>query len=165
MLEAWYDYKDQMYEIAGKNYELVSNLEDGRENFCGLGTRKVKLRLNKLIKEKNVDAEILRSLLELEDSNISAKKYVGKYRTRYYDKKSELLKTCVGLFKKHNLVCGFQKSNNYSCNYVIYFEFNDIQMSWHSNSTYGLSKYPTEWDGLENSTLFKLEKLISEILK
>jgi hypothetical protein len=167
--ESYYDddeyyYDTGYYEAELKNYELVSHLEDSRESFCGIGTRKIKLKLNKLIKDGNIDAKILRSLLELEDCNISAKKYVGKYRTKYYDKKSALLKECIGLYNQNDLVCGFQKSDNYSCNYVIYFEYGNVQLSWHSNSNYNLKKYPTEWDGLENSTLYKLEKLINELL-
>lgn len=149
------------HQAEYKNDQLVDDLIDKRETLCGMGTRKTKLKLNKMIKSGSVNALILRNLLELEDANITAKRYHGVYKQASYDKKNELLKTCIDLFKRHNLKCGYHNVDNYSCPYVIYFEVNGIQMSWHAHKSFGTPQYMHVWDGLVNSTLSKLEQLIS----
>jgi hypothetical protein len=58
-----------------KNNELIYQLQSSRENFCGIGTNKIKRRLNKLSKT-DIIAKSIRLLLEIEDCNIQAKKYI-----------------------------------------------------------------------------------------
>jgi hypothetical protein len=157
--------KNNKQEAEYKNTLLVNNLEHKREHFCNIGTRKTKLLLNKLIKKGNLKAEILRILLELEDVNICAKKYFGKYKQTYYDKKSMILNDIVKLFKENNLTIGYHNADDYSCSYIVFVEYEGIQMSWHCNKHFGLNKYEKEWDGLKNSTLAKLERLIEAFLE
>lgn len=63
---------DRIQKAKAKNASLVRALSYARDTFCGLGTRKVKLQLNKLAKESK-EAEYVRRLLEVEDINIQAK--------------------------------------------------------------------------------------------
>ena len=67
------------YDALYKNSLLVEDLEDLRTDALGIGTNKIKRRLNKLAKEDNI-AKIIRLMIEIEDVNILAKKYYGKYR-------------------------------------------------------------------------------------
>ena len=60
--------------IQRKNAGLCNQLYNSRNQMCGIGTRKVKLFLNKKMKEGDRNAMILRTALEAEDANINAKK-------------------------------------------------------------------------------------------
>ena len=159
-------YSDQ-YTAQEKNYQLVDSLVDSRENFCGIGTRKVKLQLNKLMKKGVEYADLYRTALELEDVNISAKRYWGSYKRDYYDKKVELIEELVELCKKYKLTFGKQPTNNYSTSYIVYFDIPKAgQISYHTNKVNpSWPMYLKDWDGERNSTLPKLEKAISNFLK
>ena len=54
----------------------VQELIKARSQFAGIGTRKAKLALNKLAKT-DAYAEALRVALEIEDANLTAKRYFG----------------------------------------------------------------------------------------
>lgn len=90
--------------IKGKNHDEISKLWDDywrwehaskeqieylRDKFCGgLGSRKVKIRLNMLSKI-SIDASFLRVLLELEDSFNCESRYFGTYLNRMIGKRQE----------------------------------------------------------------------------
>lgn len=152
------------YQSLVKNYDLVDNLIESRDMFCGIGTRRTKLKLNKLVKQGELTAKVLRLLLELEDANITAKRYRGAYKEIAYEKKAKLLNELAVLFTSKKYVCGFQSCNNYSCKYILYFEYDGFQMSWHSNHKFGMKEYTGVWDGMINSTLGKLETIIKKYL-
>jgi hypothetical protein len=135
--------------------------------MCGIGTRKVKLFLNKKVKKGDSLALFFRTALELEDANISAKKYYGDYRRHYYDKKEELLQKLIVLSKDNpNIVYGYQNHKTPVTSQIIYFELpNYQQISFHCNlkDLNNLPKYNGKWDEQENSTLQKIELAIQEV--
>lgn len=73
--ELWNDYWERRVRPAD---ELIVYC---RNKLCGIGSRQVKTRLN-LLAKSNLEAEILRQLLELEDIQLTANKYYGEYRKR-----------------------------------------------------------------------------------
>lgn len=143
---------------------LVSSLRQARNQFCNIGTRKLKLRLNKLSKE-NTDAEYIRRLLEVEDVNIRAKGTRPYYRKRVYRIKDRMLRELVDFCEKHNYTYGAQETDDFSTKEILYFELPDgIQVSFHCNHI-PAKKYEKEWDKQQNSTLPKIEKYIEENFK
>lgn len=156
---------DEAYE---KNRQLGEQLEEARENFCGLGTKRIKFFLNKLSKQGDINAMVLRQLLEIEDKNISAKKTWYHPEWLYY-KKSELIKNCARIYGENKMIYGVQRSDNHSANTVMYFELpvTGEQVSFHTNmdgeeySKY--LEYPKKWDEQVNSTIPKLEKCLMYI--
>lgn len=156
---------DEAYE---KNRQLGEQLEDARENFCGLGTKRIKFFLNKLSKQGDINATVLRLLLEIEDKNISAKKIWYHPEWLYY-KKSELLKDCARIYGENNMTYGVQRSDNHSANTVMYFELplTGEQVSFHTNMDNEeyrkYPEYPKKWDELINSTIPKIEKCLTTI--
>lgn len=155
-------------EAYYKNEELAYQLYVSRDDFCGIGTRKTKLFLNKLIKQGNQIAAALRKALECEDVNICAKKYGrSEWRDRNYNKKKVLINELIEICKANNYVYGIQDTDNYSTNYIVYFELpNCEQISFHNNfaleDVCDLPHYDKEWDGKRNSTLPKLEQAITK---
>ena len=122
------EYKIETAKL--KNYELVSILQKKRISFANLGTNKVKRRLNKL---EDPISRSIRLALEIEDLNIQAKKYSGKYKDKIYNSKNELILKLIEIFEKENWIYGINKDkNNNKHNTVIYFEIpNCEQISWH----------------------------------
>lgn len=156
-----------------KNHKLVRSLNSMRDEMCGVGTRKVKLMLNKKIKENDKIAELYRVALEVEDCNISAKKYRGTYKSDYYDKKQEKLMELVDLCLIYNdehddkVVYGKEFADGHSTNAIVYFELPGCeQISFHTTlshyEAYEIPNYGKEWDGRENSTMYKLEEAINK---
>lgn len=151
------------YDALHKNEMLVENLEDFRTNALGIGTNKIKRRLNKLAKENKI-AEIIRLMIEIEDVNILAKKYYGKYRKNKYEEKQSLLQELINIYKESDYIFGFHESDIPIVKCILFFELDENleQVSWHSSRIYnGVSKYKKEWDGKENSTYPKLLNYIS----
>ena len=151
------------YDNVRDNYSsLIDKLEYQREQFCGIGTRKIKIRLNKLA-QKELNAKLYRLALEIEDKNISAKKYEN-YRDKYYQEKSERIAELIKICLDNNIIVGWQKQNNDDFRlplYVVYFELPFCeQISWHSYDFPKCPIYEKQWDGKEESTLKKLEAAI-----
>jgi hypothetical protein len=171
MSRHYYDYDDcdhdsKKAEAHHKNQLLVEQLAKKRENFAGIGTNKAKRRLNKLALTSSI-AKAIRLSLEIEDKNMLAKKYYGKYRDKIYKKKAELILDLCKIFKEQNWVYGTQKSKVPDTTHIIYFEIPGCeQISWHfSCNKKDLPIYEKEWDGKQNSTIGKLEKIAIELLK
>ncbi len=154
-------------QAEAKNRNLSYQLDKKRETFAMIGTNKAKRRLNKL-SESNPLAHAVRLSLEIEDVNIVAKRQRGQYRDKYYEKKEFLILKLINLFLANGWTCGYQDSDNHSASSVIYFEVPECeQISWHSNlskSKIKCGKYEKEWDGKQNATLEKLEKVTIKIL-
>ncbi len=149
-----------------KNQQLIHILSNKRKNMCGIGTRKVKLFLNKQIKLGDKNAELYRKILEIEDVNIQAKETSYYYQDKVYREKEALLKELVELCQQNNVTFGYQHANNYSTFYLLYFELPDLQqISFHCNLPKDyiekLPKYEKDWDGLVNSTLDKIEQTLN----
>lgn len=132
-----------------------------RNELCTLGTNKVKRRLAK-IATKNSRARLFRTILDLEDANLCAKKYFGKTRRRYYEMKDTLLRDVISLANEMKLNHGYGKDEKQTFHSKVYYvEFNGIQFSWHCQGTYhGVPNFEDSWDGIKHSSLGKLEMLI-----
>ena len=90
-----------------KNWCLVDEQIDMRESFCGVGTRKIKVFLNQKVKKGDKIAELLRVALELNDVNVSAKRYWGDYKRDYYSRKEDLIRDLLTIrqFIVHDMGC------------------------------------------------------------
>lgn len=140
--------------------ELVNLLSDARENFCGLGTRKIKIRLNKCTDDT---AKAYRLALEIEDCSTLGKKYRGDWSDRSYWKKSKLIEQLIVLAKLNSWPYGKHRSDGFGPRWVVYFELPGCeQISFHTNleRPETVDDYSGEWDGKRNSTLKKLETAI-----
>lgn len=148
-----------------KNRKLTDMLKLKRENMCGIGTRKVKLMLNKKIKQGNFTAKIYRVALELQDYNIKAKGAPFPYSEKMYAKKEDLIDKLIELYKNIQLPFGRSEDKNKRVSFIVYFDLPlGNQISFHSTIKRDIPLYRKEWDGLVNSTLDKLEKEIKQYL-
>lgn len=155
-------------EALKKNEELVESLRDYRKSMCGVGTRRVKLFLNKKAKSGDIIAKTLRLALEIEDINISAKDSYWKYQDRMYKKKNLLITDMIKICQENNYVYGYQKSDVKATSHIIYFELPHCeQISFHCDleKLDGIPVYEKEWDKKINSTLPKIEKAVLDIYK
>lgn len=148
--------------IQRKNAGLCNQLYNSRNQMCGIGTRKVKLFLNKKMKEGDRNAMILRTALEAEDANINAKKYFGDYKIRYYEVKHARIQDLLLLYyDSPDLSYGYQEYAGWDTNHIVYFELpgSGEQISFHCNLHYlnNIPVYGKQWDGQVNSTLPKIE--------
>lgn len=155
------------FDAIKKNRDLSYQLDDMRENFCEIGTRKTKLFLNNLVKSGEKRAELYRIALEIEDENIVAKRYWGKYRRQHYEKKSLLILKLIALCKECGInTYGYQEKCGLETSHIIYFDLpNCEQISFHCTlpNISNIPKYEGEWDGKINSTLPKLENAINSV--
>lgn len=73
----------------------------------------------------------------------------SSYSKRIYAQKDELLNTCISRIKDENLKIkmGYQLCDNLWYPYILYFEFNGDQVSFHSDISYGLHPFRGEWIG------------------
>ena len=145
--------------------DLVRQLEKAREEFAGIGTRKAKIRLNKLAKTCQI-ARAFRIALEIEDSSTTAKKYGSAWSYEYYEKKHRLIHELMEICREKGWLFGKHPGDGFP-RWIIYFELPDCeQISFHCNSfDSDVPDYPHEWDRKTHSTLGKLEVVISELLK
>lgn len=146
-----------------KNKQLIKQLKDSRTNFCGVGTRKIKLLLNKLIKNGDNVAKAYRLGLEIEDKNIVAKDTIYDYADRVYYQKHTLLVELIEFCIVNDFVYGVQDIDGRNTNAIVYFELPGMeQISFHTFFEKGhhYKPYDKEWDGEINSTLPKIEKAI-----
>lgn len=160
-------------EAEAKNEQLIEIMAEKRNTMCGIGTRLVKVRLNKQVKKGDKVANLYRMALEIEDHNVKAKKRANtKFEEYAYTKKAvaikELLSICADYVKEGiNITYGKQEVDNPRTNYVVYFEFPNMeQISFHTNLTAEeaalIPDYDKEWDGKVNSTVYKLEAAINK---
>lgn len=147
-----------------KNERLSKQLDVMRETMCGIGTRRLKLLLNKLVKGGDQLAQAYRMALELEDVNIQAKRSYGKYQDKIYEKKHKLLIELMDLCREQDYAFGYQSCNGRGVNVIIYFELPHVdQISFHSHMPSiptNIPPYTKEWNGLENHTLPALESAL-----
>ena len=151
----------------------IALLDQARDQFCGMGTRTVKLRLNKLVKAGDKIAAALRMALELEDKNITAKKYHGgsiggyTYDQINYLRKQELIESLVRQCRDLGWSFGIHKQDSGSTTHIIYFDIpNAGQISYHYTppEAHDLPEYAGQWDGNDNSGLVKLEQAIAQLI-
>lgn len=149
-----------------RHITLQNDLRNARNNFCGIGTRKTKLLLNKLA-NTSPKAKAYRLALEAEDKSITAKNTSFYYMDKVYREKEKNLKELAELSIENNWTFGKQKSDVRDTTYIIYFELPDCeQISFHTNldcSAY--PDYTSEWDGKTCSTIPKLEHAITTLIQ
>jgi hypothetical protein len=155
--------------MSRKHRQKINNLIQARTQFAGIGTRKAKLTLNKLAKNDPY-ARALRTALEIEDANLTAKRYFGgdcggyTYAEIHYLRKSENIEALIEISKSHGWTFGVKPSEVYTT-HIIYFDIPGVgQLSWHYSPQKPLPAYSGQWDGMEGSTLPKLEAAISALL-
>lgn len=164
--KAW-ETKAAIEDAKMKNLDLIAQLEEARNSFCGIDTRNIKLLLNKLSKQGDLIAKTLRTLLEAEDENIKAKS--GWKSDYHYNQKYNLVLEAINLYKEQNLIYGYQDTSNPRTNCIIYFELPNTsdQISFHMNVDNNIlstiPQYPKDWDNMVNSTIPKIEKAILSI--
>jgi hypothetical protein len=148
------------------------SLSAARTSFCAVGTRKTKLALNKLAKTSTY-AKALRIALEIEDKNLTAKKYHGgdiggyTYNEIAYFAKHDGILELIEICRSEGWTLGIQESPVVGATHVIYFDLPGVeQISWHFTPPlqHGLSTYSGVWDGAKNSTLQKLEAAIIRLM-
>ena len=150
-----------------KRSELISQLNNERTYMCGVGTRIVKLFLNKKIKEGDGIASLYRIAVEAEDSNIKAKKYFGEYRDKYYVDKMQYIILLISECKqRQDVVYGYQDNEASFPSHIMYFDLPGCeQISFHCSLPkelrQGIPHYDGVWDRKENSTYPKLERAIA----
>lgn len=159
---------DSRQAALAKNEKLSKILHDKRETMCGVGSRQVKLMLNKQIKQGDKNAELYRKAIEVEDCNIRAKESNYFYKEKIYKQKSRLLMELVDMCLRSDVVVGKQMVEGRETNCIIYFELPGVeQISFHTkldDVEYSLiPDYPKKWDGKTCSTLDKLEDAINHI--
>ena len=144
-----------------KNERLSKQLDNMRDTMCGIGTRRLKLLLNRLIKGGDQLAQAYRMALELEDVNIQAKRSYGQFQDKIYEKKHKLLIELMDLCRAQKYVFGHQCCKGRGVNVIIYFELpNADQISFHTympSIPTNIPLYKKEWNGIENHTLPALE--------
>ena len=151
-----------------KNSMLSVLLHDKRKTMCGIGTRRLKLFLNSLVKQGDKVAELYRIALETEDYNIKAKETIPYYKERAYIKKHEYILRLIDLSKEAGVKYGWQPSDIRNINSVVYFELPDMeQISFHTELTdkekQSIPKYRKQWDGKVMSTLGKIEDAVIKV--
>ena len=133
--------------------------------MCGIGTRKVKLMLNKKIKQGDFTAKIYRVALEIQDYNIKAKDAPFPYSDKMYAKKEDLIDKLIEIYNESKLSFGCSEDKGKRVSFIVYFDLPlGNQISFHSTIKRDIPLYGKEWDGLVNSTLDKLEKEIKQYL-
>ena len=151
---------DEYWRWENSSYNRIKYL---REELCGIGSRLVKSRLNKLAKI-SADAKILRNLLELEDSANCESRYFGSYLERAKAKRREIVLEGQSLCKRFP---GMIECGTFGNGMVFFTLTNDNQQfSWKFDedwanaefekvdlSTYSLKIY-------DEDQLSRLEKLI-----
>lgn len=146
-----------------ETHERIEDLKNKRKNFCGVGTNKVKRRLNKYIQKDNI-AKAYRKALEIEDKNIQAKdNKFPKYKDKIYQQKYHLIHDLIDICKENNYIYGKQNSDVRGIPYIIYFELpgcRQISFHTHIKEEYEIPDYEKEWDGEKNSVFKKLEEAI-----
>jgi hypothetical protein len=146
------------------NKTSVRQLQKARDDFCGIGTRLAKLRLNR-IGRTSILARAFRLALEIEDKSALGKKYRGEWSDRCYAEKTKLIHDLIRIFQQQGWTYGKHASGTYP-RWIIYFEIPGCeQISFHTDLTIEVPDYPKEWDRKTNSTLGKLEAAIREFLK
>lgn len=143
-------------------FENQCNLEEFRKH----GSRKLKVRMNRLMDYKEIF--ILKKLLEAEEFNITAKECYYKYVDYHYDKKSERLLEAIEKLKETGWHYWWQKDTDGNASYIFYVELpGEVQVSWHGMDVSDMKDVPSEkyrdWDGELASTLPKIVNCIKRI--
>jgi hypothetical protein len=153
---------ESYYEKLEQNLDLITQLNKLRHSALGIGTNKLKRRLNTLAKT-NPLAKAYRLALEAEDKSTQAKDSFGKYKDKIYAEKSQALHQLVDVCLTNDYLIGKTSSDVRETRNILYVELpNCEQISYHCSLNANVPTYEKEWDGKINSTF---EKLLNGIIK
>lgn len=142
---------------VNKYEKLIEDLEKAQNNYCGIGIPQVKNLLNQIL-DSDMTAKTLYIALEIEEININAKKWM---MNSIYNKKEELILDLIEVCQENNINYGFGDSDIRGISSIVYFDLMCGQVSWHTMLDKNDYKcYGDVWDGMEYTTLSKIEKFV-----
>lgn len=153
------EYKNKPWMEIDNKLENV-NLHYQRENFCGVGTRRIKIMLNNIIKKGNEEALLYRLGLEIEDRIFTIQETNEYCQKLIIAQKQQIMKQLVVLCKKKKLNCGIYEADEKR---ILCYELPDTeQLSFELDESEGIEfpKYDGMWDGKLNTTFEKIEKVL-----
>lgn len=140
-----------------------NDLKEKMNNLCTIGSRNIKLMLNKLIKDGDINAELYRLVLEIIDKDIQAKGIsYYLYRDKVYVLKQRILNELVDKCKQYKIKYGISKNDEN----IICFELpkmKQLNFKHLFNDISDFPKYEKEID--EKSNLDKVEKCLMKQYK
>lgn len=147
-----------------QNKLSLEKLEWFRDNALGIGLRSVLKAMRQIVRSSHkVEDKIVLLLLELEFTNLAAKKYSHK-KEQIYERKTVLLTRLSAMIKQSNMRCGISYRTGKNASYLIYVYLpNNIQLSWHCNDyrmVYLFDEINCQWDG---QVCMTMEKILSYI--
>ena len=153
------DIQEEIYRKNKKKNDVIIQNNSNLEEFREMNSRKIKLRLNKLL--DNDYAYVIRKLIDAEEASIAAKNTYGKYVEYNYNKKSKYIREAIEKLKNTNLYYCWQEDKEYGMDYVFYVVLpTKEQVSWHGSNIDDMKNVikneKFEWDGKLASTLLKL---------
>lgn len=187
--KTWFDIEEQDKEYKKKKEERqkryeekMEKLKELRKTALWVWTRKIKLRLNKLAKQWDNIAKLLRLLLELEDINIKAKQTIPYYRDKVYKMKDWHIKEVITFLKEINYDKDywFKKDTDLDNEAMVFYldlPWTDEQVSWHTYNNnniipeeYLKIEYKKDWIWETEETTYErilesIEKLYNNIMK
>lgn len=99
-----------------------------RTELCGVGSRRVKLMLNKKSKDKDIHATIVRILLEIEDVHAYLKRYQRSFFEGYKNKYFGLLRQLIKIEKRNLGILSVKSCNEMIC--IDIFEHEHVQFCY-----------------------------------
>ena len=153
--DAIYAMEDRIDDRRAVAFENSDNLE----RFRRTGSRKLKVRMNRLIDIPEIF--VLKRLLEAEEYNITAKDCYYKYVDYNYGMKGSKLREAISKLPSTGWPYWWQRDADGLASYIFYVELpGGTQVSWHGMDMGDMEGVPEdndrEWDGLVASTLPKL---------
>lgn len=83
------------------------------------------------------------------------------YSDRIYSQKEQLLEECIRRIQEYGLKIkhGYQLTKSF-VPYILYFEYNGMQVSFHSYTNYGIKPFNGKWIGYKQGLLKDLNNKI-----
>lgn len=104
-----------------------------------------------------------RLLIKCHNLNQSVQKGLlsNSYSNRIYSQKEQLLEECIRRIQEYGLKIkhGYQLTESF-VPYILYFEYNGMQVSFHSHTNYGIKPFNGEWIGYKQGLLKDLDNKI-----
>ena len=175
-------FKKEKEERQKRYEEKIKKLKELRKTALWVWTRKIKLRLNKLAKQWDNIAKLLRLLLELEDINIRAKQTDKYYQDKVYNMKDWHIKEVITFLRQINYDKDywFKKDTELDDKAMVFYcdlPWTGEQVSWHTYNgnniipeEYLKIEYKKDWTWETEETTYEIilrsiEKLYLDYLK
>lgn len=167
--ELIYTFDQHRFSVFVGQVDALLRFHDDFELDKAVRGRQLHLYLENLprIMAESKNQDLIAQLSEKRDSmcGIDTRRLKhGGYRDQAYEKKRNLLKELIGLYREQGWVYGYLSSSVIGVDSVIYFELPDMeQISFHTRMRElggGIPPYPKPWNGKENYTLIAIEEAI-----